>query len=45
MSYCTTIEGAFKQPVVALFYEDRVRFLAGNRVFNANWVPAPKSHN
>ncbi len=45
VSYCTTIEGAFKQPVVALFYEDRVRFLAGNRVFNANWVPAPKSHN
>ncbi len=43
VSYCTTIEGAFKQPVVTLLYQDRARFLAGNRVFNANWVPAPKS--
>ena len=45
VSYCTTIEGVFKQPVVTLVYQDRARFLAGNRVFNANWVPAPKSYN
>ena len=30
---------------MTLFYQDRARFLAGNRVFNANWVPAPKSYN
>ena len=45
VSYCITIDGMFKQPVVPLAYDDRARFLAGNRVFNANWVPAPQSNN
>ena len=45
VSYCITIDDVFKQPAVTLDYKDRAHFLAGNRVFNANWVPAPKRDN
>ncbi|MFQ5775543.1 MAG: di-heme oxidoredictase family protein [Kiloniellaceae bacterium] len=45
VSYCTTIDGLFKQPVGFPVYEARARFLEGNRVFNANWVPAPRPYN
>lgn len=45
VTYCTTIDGVFKQPLGALLYNDRERFLRGNRVFNANWVPGPRPNH
>lgn len=45
VNYCTTIDGLFKQPIGQPVYKAREKFLDGNRVFNANWVPAPQAVN
>lgn len=45
VNYCTTIDGLFKQPIGTPAYGARQRFLDGNKVFNANWVPAPSARN
>ncbi len=41
VNYCPNVRGVFKQPVENLGLHQHPPFLAGSRVFNANWVPAP----
>ena len=41
VNYCPDVRGVFKQPVKNLEERWHPPFLSGNRVFNANWVPAP----